>query len=100
MTLSGGAADIAFAASITHGRDVSTPELPLLSIVIVAYKSRDEIGPCLRSLPRRLNGRVVEVVVVDNSAGDGTGEVVRSEFPHVTYLAPGENLGFGRANNF
>jgi GT2 family glycosyltransferase len=75
------------------------PDRPLLSIVIVAYKSRDEIGPCLASLQRSLGGREVQVVVVDNSPGDGTGEVVRRDFPWTEYLAPGENLGFGRANN-
>lgn len=72
---------------------------PLLSIIIVAYKSRDEIGPCLASLPAEIEGRPVEVVVVDNSTGDGTAELVQAEHPDVTYLAPGENLGFGRANN-
>jgi N-acetylglucosaminyl-diphospho-decaprenol L-rhamnosyltransferase len=72
---------------------------PLLSIVIVAYKSRDEIGACLRSLPRSLAGGDVQVVVVDNSPDDGAGGVVRHGFPWVEYLAPGENLGFGRANN-
>lgn len=73
---------------------------PLLSIVIVAYKSRDEIGPCLRSLPRSLDdGRGVQVVVVDNSPDDGAGGVVRHDFPWVEYVAPGGNLGFGRANN-
>jgi GT2 family glycosyltransferase len=73
--------------------------LPLLSIVIVAYKSRDEIGPCLASLPRRLAGREVQIVVVDNSPGDGTGDRVRRDFPWVEYLPAEGNLGFGRANN-
>ena len=72
---------------------------PVLSIIIVAYRSRDEIGPCLASLPRTLGGRGVEVVVVDNSPADGTGGLVWRDFPHVCYLAPGGNLGFGRANN-
>ncbi|MEO5957793.1 MAG: glycosyltransferase family 2 protein [Opitutaceae bacterium] len=77
------------------------PELPLLSIVIVAYKSRAEIGDCLGSLPISLDGRAVEIVVVDNSAGaeHGVAEIVRTRFPHVVYLAPERNLGFGRANN-
>jgi GT2 family glycosyltransferase len=73
--------------------------LPLLSIVIVAYKSRDEIGGCLASLPRTLAGRPVEVVVVDNSPGDGAGEMVQRDFPWITYLPAATNLGFGRANN-
>src|SRR4051794_26522442 len=74
-------------------------ELPLLSILIVAYKSRDEIGPCLRSLPRALEGRAVEIVVLDNSPGDGAGEIVRQQFPWVVYLPAEHNLGFGRGNN-
>ena len=75
------------------------PVTPLLSIIIVAYRSRDELGPCLASLPRALAGAPVEVIVVDNSPDDGAGEMVRRDFPWVRYLAADENLGFGRANN-
>jgi GT2 family glycosyltransferase len=42
---------------------------------------------------------VVEIIVVDNSPGDGAGEIMRRDFPWARYIAPGENLGFGRANN-
>ncbi len=72
---------------------------PILSIVIVAYKSRDEIADCLRSLPAVLEGRPVEIVVVDNSPGDGAGELIRRDFPSVAYWPTEKNLGFGRANN-
>lgn len=101
--------------SIAHRRAVSMPELiherskPLLSVVIVAYKSRDEIAACLGSIPRELAGGprgdgmrgAVEVCVVDNSAGtaDGVGAVVQRDFPWVDYVAAETNLGFGRANN-
>ncbi len=79
-------------------KDSSAP--PLLSVIIVAYRSRDEIGMCLRSLSRELSGRRVEVLVVDNSLdSDGTGAVVRNKYPWVDYVVPAENLGFGRANN-
>jgi N-acetylglucosaminyl-diphospho-decaprenol L-rhamnosyltransferase len=54
---------------------------PILSILIVAYRSREEIGPNLASLPRQLLGRPVEVVVVDNSPGDGTGALIAERFP-------------------
>ena len=75
------------------------PELPLLSIVIVAYHSRDEIGPGLASLPRTLEDRPVEVIVVDNSPGDGTEARVAPNFPGAAYVPAPTNLGFGRANN-
>ena len=76
-----------------------TADRPLLAIIIVAYRSRDEIGACLGSLPRELEGRIVEVIVVDNSPGDGADEIVRRDFPWARYVVPGANLGFGRANN-
>lgn len=73
---------------------------PILSVVIVAYLSRDEIGACIGSLPREVGGRAVEVVVVDNSRDtDGTGAVARAARPDVDYIVPEVNLGFGRANN-
>ncbi len=73
--------------------------MPILSIIIVAYRSRNEIAGCLESLPSELPGGKVEVLVVDNSPGDGTDTIVRERFPGVTLLTPGSNLGFGRANN-
>ena len=72
---------------------------PLLSIIIVAYKSRDELPACLGSLPRELSGRPVEVCVVNNSPGDGVAEWIAREFPAVRLIEPGTNTGFGRANN-
>jgi len=73
---------------------------PALSIIIVAYRSRDEIGGNLASLPREVFGRPIEVVVVDNGCNaDGTLDRVRAEFPWVEAVNPGSNLGFGRGNN-
>ncbi len=74
--------------------------IPILAVIIVAFRSREEILGCLESLPRRIFGRDVEAVVVDNSLGeDGTGDVVRMAYPWVDYVVPETNLGFGRANN-
>jgi len=72
---------------------------PVLSIIIVAYKSRDELPACLGSLPAVLLGRPVEACVVNNSPGDGVAEWIVREFPAVRLIEPGANLGFGRANN-
>jgi N-acetylglucosaminyl-diphospho-decaprenol L-rhamnosyltransferase len=78
---------------------VSMSDLPALSIIIVAYQSGDELPACLASLPRALNGRPVEVCVVNNSPGDGAAALVQRDFPDVRWVEPGQNLGFGRANN-
>lgn len=74
--------------------------MPILSVVIVAWRSREEIGPCLQSLPTEVNGRAVEVFVVDNSRNeDGTAAFLEQQAPRVRCVVPPENLGFGRANN-
>lgn len=71
----------------------------ILSVLIVTYRSLDEIGPCLDSIPLRLQGREVEVFVVENASGDGIGALLSERYPWVGFLDPGENLGFGKANN-
>lgn len=71
-----------------------------LSIIIVAWRSREEILPCVQSIPRELGGGAVEVVVVDNSLNaDGTVDLLAQEVPQVRCIVPAENLGFGRGNN-
>jgi GT2 family glycosyltransferase len=72
---------------------------PILSVIIVAYQSRDELPACLGSLPTQLHGRPVEICVVNNSPGDGVDAWLAATFPAVRLITPAANLGFGRANN-
>ncbi|MEZ5275164.1 MAG: glycosyltransferase family 2 protein [Opitutaceae bacterium] len=72
----------------------------ILSVIIVAWKSRGEIGSCLDSIPRTLGGRPVELLVVDNSLNaDGTSTLIDREYPQVRLIQPEQNLGFGAGNN-
>ena len=77
----------------------STLIRPVLSVIIVTYKSRHEIDDCLESIPIHVRQGPVEVIVVDNNSGDGLVEHVRDRYPEVILLAMPENLGFGKANN-
>lgn len=72
----------------------------VLSVIIVAWQSRDEIGPCLESIPEKLDDCLVEILVVDNSLNaDGTGNYIEKHFPRVRLIQPEANLGFGSGNN-
>src|SRR5947209_8557293 len=82
-----------------NARSMPTLNNPILSVIIVAYKSRDEIDGCLRSLPREIQRRAVEIFVIDNFPSDGTSKYVRAEYPEVRSIEPETNLGFGRGNN-
>ena len=70
-----------------------------LAIIIVNYNTRAELEACLRSLHEPRPAVSHEVVVVDNASLDGSAEAVRSTWPNVRLIEPGENVGYARANN-
>lgn len=67
---------------------------PLVSVVIVTYNCREEVGECLGAIQDDC-----EVIVVDNHSSDGTANHVQSEFPKVKLIQNDSNRGFGAANN-
>lgn len=70
-----------------------------LSIVIVSWNTKKYLEECLTSL-RTIDGNLsVETIVVDNASSDGTPEMIRAQFPEVTLLETGANLGFAGGNN-
>jgi hypothetical protein len=71
---------------------------PALDVVVISYRTPELLGACLRSLERR-TGAGQRVVVVDNGSGDGSAELVATEFPAVELLAHQRNLGFAAAAN-
>ena len=73
-------------------------ERPLVSIVIVSWNVRDQLRACLRSLETFLHFPY-EVIVIDNASPDGSGEMVKKEFPLVVCIANSVNNGFAAANN-
>ncbi|WP_309717440.1 glycosyltransferase family 2 protein [Armatimonas sp.] len=66
-----------------------------LSIVIVSWNTKALLRDCLESI-RNLDAKVF---VADNASSDGSPELVEAEFPKVTLIRTGANLGFARANN-
>ncbi len=68
-------------------------------MLLVGYRTREELHKCLTSLRSGAAGVDTEVVLVDNASGDGTVEHVRERFPEVVVIALEENIGFGRAVN-
>jgi GT2 family glycosyltransferase len=72
-----------------------------VDVIIVSYKTRDLTRQCLALLQEKLRVSVCKasVYLVDNASGDGTVEMVRSEFPQVKVIESATNLGFGKANN-
>lgn len=70
-----------------------------LVISIVSWNTQELLRKCLISIERHCRTDHTRVIVVDNASSDGTPDMIRREFPHVTLLESGGNLGFGRAHN-
>lgn len=70
-----------------------------LSIIIVNYNTRDLLKQCLDSVWVASRGLSTQVIVSDNGSSDGSQKMCRQEFPWITLLENGRNLGFGAANN-
>jgi GT2 family glycosyltransferase len=68
---------------------MTEPSQPRASVVIPTFNRKDLLRDAIRSAMAQ--SVPVEVIVVDDGSPDGTGEMVRAEFPHVRY----ENLGSG-----
>jgi len=72
---------------------------PRVSVVIVTYESRSEIGECLKSLREHAADWLLEIIVVDNASRDGTAKLVRQLDPGALVVENEMNIGFGRAMN-
>jgi GT2 family glycosyltransferase len=71
---------------------------PTLSILIVAWNSREELARTLPALLPEL-GDDDELIVVDNASDDGTPEAVAALAPAARLVQTGRNAGFAGACN-
>jgi hypothetical protein len=66
--------------------------LPKVFAVVLAYNNYGDTAECLRSL-RAATHHPLGVIVVDNGSTDGTASRLMEEFPEVTVVSTGSNLG-------
>ncbi|MGN6215675.1 MAG: glycosyltransferase [Solirubrobacterales bacterium] len=71
---------------------------PTLSVLIVAWESRDDLSKTLPALLPEL-GEGDELIVVENKAGDGSAELVRELAPQAKIVRMGRNAGFAGGCN-
>jgi GT2 family glycosyltransferase/glycosyltransferase involved in cell wall biosynthesis len=79
----------------------ASPRSGLASIVVLNWNGKDLLAQGLPSILEavRVDGRLHEVLVVDNGSTDGSLEFLKECFPEVRILALKENLGFAKGNN-
>jgi len=81
----------------TSASPAATTE-PLVAIVLVTYRGKDDTLACLASLEKLTYPRY-RVFVVDQNSGDDTLETVAAQFPWAARIANPVNNGFTGGNN-
>jgi GT2 family glycosyltransferase len=77
---------------------MSQTALSAVSVVIVNWNTAGLLKDCLNSLYQ--NTKIpLQVIVVDNGSSDSSVTMLKQDFPQVTCIDTGKNLGFGKANN-
>lgn len=71
---------------------------PEVSVIVPSYNAADTIGKCLTALVTQRTSARYEVIVVD-SGGDRTVELVRTQFPQVRLVKARERAYAGGARN-
>jgi GT2 family glycosyltransferase len=72
--------------------------MPRVMIIVLNWNGLADTLACLASLAR-LDYPAHEVVVVDNGSTDDSVAAVRANYPRVTLIETGENLGYVGGNN-
>jgi len=72
--------------------------MPDVSVLIVSFNTRERLRQCLTSIPAAGGAAGLEIIVVDNNSGDGSADLLASDFPAVRLLRSPVNLGFANAN--
>lgn len=70
----------------------------MMDVIIVNYKSTQQLLRCLESFSGETTQTPVKVIVYDNTANNGI-SFIKSKFPEVTICHDGRNLGFAAAAN-
>ncbi len=71
---------------------------PTVEAMVLAYKSKGYIAPCLDSLLAQ-DWPGLKITVLDNASGDGTADYVREHYPSIEVLEAPRNLGFAAGHN-
>ena len=73
--------------------------VPILTVIIVSYNTRDLTLAALRTLYATTRTTSFHTVVLDNASADGSADAIAAAYPQVELIRSQENLGFARANN-
>lgn len=78
-----------------NGQLAPDGQLPIVSAVFLAYNRKEALRETVARMTRESGYPEdrLEVIVIDNASTDGTAQMIREEFPHLTLIESASNLG-------
>lgn len=77
---------------------------PGLSVIIVSWNTKDITDQCLKHMKQAVAYAKpyidVEVIVAENASDDGSPEMIEEKYPWVKLYRTGDDLGYGKGNNY
>jgi len=80
-------------------KDERMKDAPEFSFIIVCFNNRALLPSCLGSIYGTLDRSRFEIIISDNGSTDGSDRLVREQWPDITLIENGRNLGFAAAVN-
>ncbi len=72
---------------------------PTLTVAINSYRNAHMLRLCIESVRSAARGIDCELIVADSATQDDTRDLMRQEYPDVTFLPDTRNIGFGAMVN-
>jgi GT2 family glycosyltransferase/2-polyprenyl-3-methyl-5-hydroxy-6-metoxy-1,4-benzoquinol methylase len=83
---------------IVAERPTPTRDTKKVSIIILNWNGLTDTLECLESV-KKIDYPNYDIIVVDNGSTDGSPQKIRVQFPGITVIETGKNLGFAEGNN-
>lgn len=82
-------------------RGVSDAPLPMVSVIVVNYRTAEHTVACLQTLREELDwpARALELICVDNASGDRSAQRIAAAVPQARLIRSSTNLGFAGGCN-
>ncbi|MBT9169711.1 MAG: N-acetylglucosaminyl-diphospho-decaprenol L-rhamnosyltransferase [Actinobacteria bacterium] len=88
-----------FACMTRRQSNSSIRQQPLVYIILLNWRGWRDTVRCIESLRSLRYPGVFEIVVLDNASTDDSVDRIREQYPDVTLIETGGNLGFAKGNN-
>ncbi|HEY9533755.1 MAG TPA: glycosyltransferase family 2 protein [Mucilaginibacter sp.] len=70
-----------------------------VALILLNWNTPVHTANCIASVKQYCNEELFDIIVADNGSTDNSLEILKAQYPDITYIDNKENLGFAEGNN-